>query len=128
MRCRITVSLRDDTATVAFLVPTPSLSSSWSGCDRDGCRDLDVAPVSEIVPKRFRHDHMTVEASRRLTAAASAAMISSCRRTRQTSQDRDGASPRCAPRVIKERFPRWLRQRCLAHKMRNLQSKVPEEV
>jgi putative transposase len=25
-------------------------------------------------------------------------------------------------------FPSLLRQRCLAHKMRNLQSKVPEEV
>src|SRR6185437_8814750 len=29
-------------------------------------------------------------------------------------------------RAIEECFPRSLRQRCLAHKMRNLQSKVPE--
>jgi putative transposase len=31
-------------------------------------------------------------------------------------------------RVFEEVFPRALRQRCLAHKIRNLQSKVPEEV
>jgi putative transposase len=31
-------------------------------------------------------------------------------------------------RAIEECFPRALRQRCLAHKMRNLQSKVPEAV
>jgi len=31
-------------------------------------------------------------------------------------------------RAIEECFPRSLRQRCLAHKMRNLQSKVPENV
>jgi putative transposase len=31
-------------------------------------------------------------------------------------------------RAIEECFPRSLRQRCLAHKMRNLQSKVPEDV
>jgi transposase-like protein len=31
-------------------------------------------------------------------------------------------------RAIEERLPRSLRQRCLAHKMRNLQSKVPEDV
>ena len=31
-------------------------------------------------------------------------------------------------RAIEECFPRALRQRCLAHKMRNLQSKVPEDV
>jgi hypothetical protein len=31
-------------------------------------------------------------------------------------------------RAIEECLPRSLRQRCLAHKMRNLQSKVPEEV
>jgi putative transposase len=30
-------------------------------------------------------------------------------------------------RAIEECFPRALRQRCLAHKMRNLQSKVPED-
>jgi transposase-like protein len=30
-------------------------------------------------------------------------------------------------RAIEECFPRSLRQRCLAHKMRNLQSKVPED-
>jgi len=30
--------------------------------------------------------------------------------------------------VIGECFPRALRQRCLAHKMRNLQSKVPDDV
>ena len=30
-------------------------------------------------------------------------------------------------RAIEEVFPRGLRQRCLAHKMRNLESKVPEE-
>jgi len=29
-------------------------------------------------------------------------------------------------RAIEECFPRSARQRCLAHKMRNLQSKVPE--
>jgi putative transposase len=33
-----------------------------------------------------------------------------------------------AIRAIEECFPRALRQRCLAHKMRNLQSKVPENV
>ncbi len=33
-----------------------------------------------------------------------------------------------AIRAIEECFPRALRQRCLAHKMRNLQSKVPETV
>lgn len=31
-------------------------------------------------------------------------------------------------RAIEECFPRALRQRCLAHKLRNLQSKVPEDV
>jgi transposase-like protein len=31
-------------------------------------------------------------------------------------------------RAIEECFPRALRQRCLAHKMRNLQSKVPDDV
>ena len=31
-------------------------------------------------------------------------------------------------RTIEECFPRAVRQRCLAHKMRNLQSKVPEDV
>ena len=31
-------------------------------------------------------------------------------------------------RAIEECFPRSLRQRCLAHKMRNLQSKVPEDL
>ncbi|MBV8571569.1 MAG: IS256 family transposase [Acidobacteriaceae bacterium] len=31
-------------------------------------------------------------------------------------------------RAIEECFPRSMRQRCLAHKMRNLQSKVPESV
>ena len=31
-------------------------------------------------------------------------------------------------RAIEECFPRSVRQRCLAHKMRNLQSKVPEDV
>jgi len=31
-------------------------------------------------------------------------------------------------RAIEECFPRAVRQRCLAHKMRNLQSKVPEDV
>jgi putative transposase len=31
-------------------------------------------------------------------------------------------------RAIEECFPRTLRQRCLAHKMRNLASKVPEDV
>jgi putative transposase len=31
-------------------------------------------------------------------------------------------------RAVEEVFPRSLRQRCLAHKIRNLQSKVPEEV
>jgi hypothetical protein len=31
-------------------------------------------------------------------------------------------------RAIEECLPRSLRQRCLAHKMRNLQSKVPEDV
>lgn len=31
-------------------------------------------------------------------------------------------------RAIEECFPRSLRQRCLAHKMRNLQSKVPETI
>jgi putative transposase len=31
-------------------------------------------------------------------------------------------------RAIEECFPRSLRQRCLAHKMRNLQSKVPEDI
>ncbi|MGH8569651.1 MAG: IS256 family transposase, partial [Gammaproteobacteria bacterium] len=31
-------------------------------------------------------------------------------------------------RAIEECFPRSLRQRCLAHKMRNLQSKVPENI
>ncbi|MGH7001419.1 MAG: transposase, partial [Stellaceae bacterium] len=31
-------------------------------------------------------------------------------------------------RAIEECFPRSARQRCLAHKMRNLQSKVPEDV
>jgi transposase-like protein len=31
-------------------------------------------------------------------------------------------------RAIEECFPRSLRQRCLAHKMRNLQSKVPDDV
>jgi transposase-like protein len=31
-------------------------------------------------------------------------------------------------RAIEECFPRSLRQRCLAHKMRNLQNKVPEDV
>jgi transposase-like protein len=31
-------------------------------------------------------------------------------------------------RAIEECFPRSLRQRCLAHKMRNLESKVPEDV
>lgn len=30
-------------------------------------------------------------------------------------------------RAFEEAFPRSLRQRCLAHKMPNLQSKVPEE-
>ena len=30
-------------------------------------------------------------------------------------------------RAAEEVFPRSMRQRCLAHKMRNLQSKVPEE-
>jgi transposase-like protein len=33
-----------------------------------------------------------------------------------------------AIRAIAERFPRSLRQRCLAHQMRNLQSKVPDGV
>ncbi len=31
-------------------------------------------------------------------------------------------------RAVEEVFPRSLRQRCLAHKIRNLQSKVPEEI
>ena len=31
-------------------------------------------------------------------------------------------------RAVEEVFPRSLRQRCLAHKMRNLQSKVPDEM
>ena len=31
-------------------------------------------------------------------------------------------------RAVEECFPRSVRQRCLAHKMRNLQSKVPEDV
>ena len=31
-------------------------------------------------------------------------------------------------RAIEECFPRALRQRCLAHKMRNLQSKVPDDI
>jgi transposase-like protein len=31
-------------------------------------------------------------------------------------------------RAIEECFPRSMRQRCLAHKMRNLQSKVPESI
>jgi len=31
-------------------------------------------------------------------------------------------------RAIEECFPRSVRQRCLAHKMRNLQSKIPEQV
>ena len=31
-------------------------------------------------------------------------------------------------RAIEECFPRSLRQRCLAHKMRNLQSKVPDDI
>ncbi len=31
-------------------------------------------------------------------------------------------------RAIEECFPRAVRQRCLAHKMRNLQSKVPEDI
>jgi transposase-like protein len=31
-------------------------------------------------------------------------------------------------RAIEECFPRALRQRCLAHKMRNLQSKIPDDV
>jgi putative transposase len=31
-------------------------------------------------------------------------------------------------RAVEEVFPRSLRQRCLAHKMRNLQSKVPDEL
>ena len=31
-------------------------------------------------------------------------------------------------RAIEECFPRTLRQRCLVHKMRNLQSKVPEDL
>ena len=30
-------------------------------------------------------------------------------------------------RAVQEVMPRSLRQRCLAHKMRNLQAKVPEE-
>jgi transposase-like protein len=30
-------------------------------------------------------------------------------------------------RAIEECFPRSARQRCLAHKLRNLQSKVPED-
>ena len=30
-------------------------------------------------------------------------------------------------RAVEEVFPKSLRQRCLAHKLRNLQSKVPEE-
>jgi transposase-like protein len=31
-------------------------------------------------------------------------------------------------RAIEECLPRSIRQRCLAHKMRNLQSKVPDDV
>ena len=31
-------------------------------------------------------------------------------------------------RAIEECLPRWIRQCCLAHKMKNLQSKVPEDV
>ena len=30
-------------------------------------------------------------------------------------------------RAVEERFPRAVRGRCLAHKMRNLASKVPED-
>src|SRR5204862_4230710 len=39
---------------------------------------------------------------------------------------RDGAAGMI--RAIEECLPRSMRQRCLAHKMRNLQSKVPEDV
>ena len=40
--------------------------------------------------------------------------------------DKNGAS--LLSRTIEECLPRSLRQRCLAHKMRNLQSKVPEDL